>query len=70
MVLRAATSLAELLAQDDAEHELLRQFVVPEEDKGQFATGVSSGYRWFKSRNIICLGQARRLREKAAAGGA
>jgi hypothetical protein len=62
MAPNAATSLAELLARDDAEHELLRQFVMPEEDKAQFTTGAMSGYRWFRSPKVVCIEKARRLR--------
>jgi hypothetical protein len=62
MAPNTAVPLTELLEQDDAEHQMLRQFVMPEEDKAQFATGESSGYRWFRSPKIICIEKARRLR--------
>ena len=61
MAPNAAIALAELLAQDDAEHEMLRQFVMPEEDRVQFTTGESSGYRWFRSPKVVCIEKARRL---------
>jgi hypothetical protein len=64
MTPNAATSLVELLAHDGAEHELLRQFVMPEEDRVRFTTGEPSGYRWFRSPKVVCIEKARRLREK------
>jgi hypothetical protein len=49
-------SLAELLERYDAEHDLLRQLVISEEDRAQFTAGKSSGeYRWFRSLNIVCI---------------
>jgi hypothetical protein len=53
----------ELLEQDDSKHDLLRQLTIPEEDKAGFIP--SSGYRWFRSTNIICIEKARRLRQRA-----
>jgi hypothetical protein len=56
-------SLAELLERYDAEHDLLRQLVISEEDRAQFTACKSSGkYRWFRSPNVVCIEKARRLR--------
>jgi hypothetical protein len=55
--------LAKLLERYDAEHDLLRQLVIPEEDRAQFTAGKSSnGHRWFRSPNVVCIEKARRLR--------
>jgi hypothetical protein len=62
MAPNAALSLTELLARDDAEHEFLRQFVIPEEDRAQFTNEPSAGNRWFRSPNVVCIEKARRLR--------
>ena len=59
-----ATTLAEQLAAFEAEHEWLREITLPEEDRSMFTSSPSSGYRWFKSPNVICLETARRLRRK------
>ena len=62
MVTGSETSLKELLEQFEAEHELLRQLVVPEEDRAGFTSAKWSGeYRLFRSPNVVCLEKARRL---------
>jgi hypothetical protein len=43
MVAENGTSLKELLGQFEAEHDLLRQLVVPEEDRVQFTSAKWSG---------------------------
>jgi hypothetical protein len=66
MAISDTASLAELLGQYDAEHDLLRQLVIPEEDRPQFTVGKSSGgYRWFRSPNVVCIEKARRLRDRS-----
>jgi hypothetical protein len=60
-------TLTSLLAQYDEEHELLRQYIIPEEDRAKYTSAQWSGeYRWFRSPNVVCLEKVRRL--KAAAG--
>ena len=62
MVIGNGISLRELLEQFEAEHDLLRQLVVPEEDRAGFTSAKWSGeYRWFRSPNVVCLEKARRL---------
>ena len=57
------STLKEQLNQFEAEHEFLRQLVIPEEDRGRYTSAKWSGeYRWFRSPNVICLEKARRLR--------
>jgi hypothetical protein len=58
-------TLAERLAAFEAEHEWLRQITLPEEDRSMFTSAPSSGYRWFRAPNIICLETVRRLRRRA-----
>jgi len=61
-----AASLMELLEQYEAEHDLLRQLVIPEEDRGQFtSSGPSGQYRWFRSPNVICIEKVRSLRRQS-----
>jgi hypothetical protein len=46
---------------EDDDDAFWQRLVIPEEDRlriGQIATG---GYRWFRSRNVICLEKYRRL---------
>jgi hypothetical protein len=65
MVIGNGTSLKERLEQFEAEHDLLRQLVVPEEDRVRFTSAKWSGeYRWFRSPNVVCLEKARRLRRQ------
>jgi hypothetical protein len=55
-------TLNELLARYDAEHELLRQLVIPEEDRTRYTSAKWAGeYRWFRSPNVICIEKARLL---------
>jgi hypothetical protein len=45
------------------EHEFLRQFVIPEEDRAKYTSMKWSGeYRWFRSPNVVCLEKVRRLK--------
>jgi len=65
MALNAPVPLAELLAQDDAEHEELRQYVLPVEDWARLTPHPSDGYRWFLAPNVVCIERARRLRNRS-----
>jgi hypothetical protein len=63
MAVGDTTSLAELLERYDAEHDLLRELVLAEEDRARFTSSKSSDqYRWFRSPNIVCIKKARKLR--------
>ena len=58
------------LARYDEEHEFLRQFTIPEEDRAKYTSAKWSGeYRWFCSANVICLEKVRRLRAMVGTGG-
>ena len=47
----------------EAEHEFLRQLVIPEEDRHRYTTTKWAGeYRWFRSANVVCLEKARLVR--------
>jgi hypothetical protein len=62
MAVGDTTSLAELLRYD-AEHDLLRELVLAEEDRARFTSSKSSDqYRRFRSPNIVCIEKARKLR--------
>jgi hypothetical protein len=58
------TSIAEALAQYEAEHDFARQITLPVEDRGKYMREVKweSGYRWFRSPNVVCLEKYRFLR--------
>jgi hypothetical protein len=53
--------LTELIEQHDAANAWLREIVLPEEDRRTFTAARSSGYRWFKSENVIDLEAVRTL---------
>jgi hypothetical protein len=56
-------SLRDLVARYDQEHEFLRQFVVPEEDRAKYTSAKWAGeYRWFRSDNVRCLEKYRQMR--------
>ena len=66
MVIGDTASLAELLERYDAEHDLLQELEIAEEDRARFTAARSSGeYRRFKSPYIICIEKARRLRRQS-----
>jgi hypothetical protein len=55
-------TLNDFLTWYDAEHELLRQLTIPEEDRARYTSAKWSGeYRWFRSPNVICIEKARLL---------
>jgi hypothetical protein len=58
------TSIAEALAQYEAEHDFARQITLPVEDRVKYMSEVKweSGYRWFRSLNVVCLEKYRFLR--------
>jgi hypothetical protein len=57
-------SLADQLAEYEAKHAFVRTITLPVEDRLKLMPGVkwSSGYRWFRSTNVICLEKCRTLR--------
>ena len=60
----AETILERLQAYED-DHALLRQFVIPEEDRHLFTSVKWAGeYRWFKSPNVVCLEKAKLVRDQ------
>jgi hypothetical protein len=55
--------IREQLERFDADHDLLRQLTIPEEDRGNYTSAKWSGeYRWFRATNVICLEKIRRLK--------
>jgi hypothetical protein len=47
----------------DAEHEFAREVTLPEEDRVRFPQfRWRSGYRWFRTPNVVCLETVRRLK--------
>ena len=62
----AETILERLQAYED-DHALLRQFVIPEEDRHRFTSVKWAGeYRWFRSPNVVCIEKARLVRSRQA----
>jgi len=62
----AETILERLQAYED-DHALLRQFVIPEEDRHLFTSAKWAGeYRWFRSPNVVCIEKARLVRSRQA----
>ena len=60
------STLKDQLARYDDEHELLRQCVVPEEDRAKYTSAKWAGeYRWFRSPNVICVEKVRRLKQQS-----
>jgi hypothetical protein len=60
------SALKDQLTHYDDEHELLRQCVVPEEDRAKYTSAKWAGeYRWFRSPNVICLEKVRRLKRQS-----
>jgi hypothetical protein len=59
------TSLTELLAQYEAEHETLRKLVLPQDDN-RHRQAWHGGYRWFASANVICLEKVRHVKQQRA----
>ena len=57
----AETILERLQAYED-DHALLRQFVIPEEDRHLFTSEPwhPGEWRWFRSLNVVCLETWRR----------
>ena len=61
------TTLKERLEQFEAEHEFLRQLVIPEEDRHLFTSAKWDGaYRHFRSPNVVCIEKIRKLKTEAA----
>jgi hypothetical protein len=54
------STLADLLAQYEAEHQFLRRFTMPQEDRALVTDAPwPGGYRWFRSPNVVCLEKVR-----------
>lgn len=59
------TTLRNQLEQFDADHDLLRRFTIPEEDRARHTSAKWAGeYRWFRSPNVICLEKVRRIKAR------
>ena len=57
------TSIQEVLEAYDREHAFARSVLLPEEDRAKLtAARWEGGYRWFRTRNVVCLEKAQRLR--------
>ena len=55
--------IADVLTEDEHEHEFLRSVVLPVEDQLKyFNQQPEHGYRWFKSKNVIDLAKVQRLK--------
>ena len=57
------TSIQQALEAYDREHAFARSVLLPEEDRAKLtAVRWEGGYRWFRTRNVVCLEKAQRLR--------
>jgi hypothetical protein len=58
-----ATSIQEALEAYDREYAFARSVLLPEEDRAKLtAARWEGGYRWFRTRNVVCLEKVQRLR--------
>jgi hypothetical protein len=56
-------TLRELVEHYDQQHEFLRRFTIPEEDRAKYTSARwNGGYRWFRSPNVLCLEKFRQLK--------
>jgi hypothetical protein len=63
----SSTRLSEALARYEEEHAFARQVLMPEEDRAKYGLDKwQGGYRWFRSRNVVCLEKYSRLRPDGA----
>jgi hypothetical protein len=60
-------TLAEALDDYEAKHEFARKISLPVEDRAKFMPLAKweSGYRWFRSPNVICLEKVRWLKRQS-----
>jgi hypothetical protein len=54
----AMGEIADRIKRYDEQHSFLRQYSLPEEDV-PVRYRKASGYRWFRSANVVCLEKAR-----------
>jgi hypothetical protein len=61
------SKLAEQIARYGEAHAFARQVVLPEEERRRLfpADPPTSGYRWFRSPNVVCLEKYRHLKNSA-----
>jgi hypothetical protein len=61
------STLADLLAKYEADHQFLRRFTLPQEDRAMVTDAPwPGGYRWFRSPNVVCLEKVRAVLKRAA----
>jgi hypothetical protein len=57
---------ADRSAKELEEEAFLREWTIPEEDRGKYTTQPWAGeFRWFRSSNVVCLERYRRPRINA-----
>lgn len=64
-MIKATPTLGDAITQYEAEHAFARKVTLPMEDRELFKLPIrtqDSGYRWFRSPNVVCLEKYRRLR--------
>jgi hypothetical protein len=55
--------VSDALARYEAEHEFARQVLLPVEDQLRYGQWQpTTGYRWFRSQNVVDLRKYRRLK--------
>jgi hypothetical protein len=51
--------------QHNTQHDWLRQWAVPQEDRGKYTSSPwTGGYRWFRSPNVIPIEQWRKKKQE------
>jgi hypothetical protein len=60
----SAKTLAEALAEYEAEHAFARQILLSVEDRIRYMPQAKweGGYRWFRAPNVVCLEKYRGLK--------
>jgi hypothetical protein len=53
------STLTDLLAKYEADHQFLRRFTLPQEDRLATMAPWSGGYRHFRASNVVCLEKVR-----------
>jgi hypothetical protein len=62
LVLDTVKPISQALEEYEAEHEFARCYTLPVEDRPPGPADQVSGYRWFRSPNIVCLEKYRILK--------
>ena len=62
-------TIQEAIAQYDEKHSFAQQLTIPEEDRAKYTSAKwAGGFRWFRSRNVVCLEKYRLLARRQRLG--